>query len=369
MSEGRPLVRPTIARLPSSPPGLAPGSQAAALGIDRVLSLGLNEGFEPPFPSALAAIASGSSGVNRYPSRGSGELVAALAERHGVSADEVFVSAGADAAIGYVCQACLDPGDEAIVPWPSFPSFVRDTEKRDAVPVLVPLSNWAIDVDAVLAAVTSRTRLVFIATPNNPTGLALDRTELLRLAEGLPDDVLLVVDEAYFDYLDPTVRIDAIAELSRAERPTLALRTFSKLYGLAGLRVGYAVGPAVVIDAMRRVQRGYDVGALAQAAALASLADTAEVERRRLSNAAAVEALGTLLERHGLEPIDESRANFVLARVGGRATEVAEALLALGIQVQLGAPFGAPGTLRVTAGSGDDLAALDRALTTVFSVG
>jgi histidinol-phosphate aminotransferase len=340
-----------------------------ALGVDRIISLGLNEGTEPPFPAALAALEAGIAGVNRYSARGSGELVEALATHHAVSPDEVFVSAGADAAIGYVCQACLDPGDEAVVPWPSFPSFVRDTEKRDAVPVLVPLSDWAIDVDAVLGAVTSETRLVFVATPNNPTGLALDPAESGRLAAALPDDVLLVVDEAYFDYLDPTDRLDAIEDLFRTGRPTLVLRTFSKLYGLAGLRVGYAIGPAVVVDAMRRVQRGYDVGALSQAAALASLGQPGEVERRRVANATAVAALFALLDRHGLEPLQGSRGNFVLARVGARADEVAAALERAGVIVQHGAPFGATGTLRITAGTADDLNVLDRALTTVFSSG
>jgi histidinol-phosphate aminotransferase len=369
VSDGRPLIRPTIARLPACPPGFAPGAQAAPLGAERVVLLGLNEGHEPPFPSALEAIAAGVASVNRYPSRGSGELVGALAEHHGVTADEVFVSAGADAAIGYVCQACLDPGDEAIIPWPSFPSFVRDTEKRDAVPVLVPLSDWGIDVDAVLAAVTPQTRIVFVATPNNPTGLSLDRSEVLRLSEGLPEDVLLVVDEAYFHYLDHAATTDAIEDVFRTGRPTLVLRTFSKLYGLAGLRVGYAIGPAAVVDAMRRVQRGYDVGALSQAAALASLADADEVERRRVANAAAVKELAELLERHGLDPIAGSRSNFVLARVGERASGIAEELQALGVIVQLGAPFGAPGTLRITAGSEDDRARLDRALTSVFSAG
>ncbi len=369
MTESRPLVRPTIARLPACPPGLGLGSLPAALGVEQVVSLGLNEGTEPPFPAALEAIAAGISSVNRYSARGSRELVEALARFHHVSQDEVFVSAGADAAIGYVCQACLDPGDEAIVPWPSFPSFVRDTERRDAVPVLVPLNEWSIGVDDLLEAVTPRTRLVFIATPNNPTGLALDQRDALRLARSLPDDVLLVVDEAYFHYLEPDDRFDAIEDVFRTGRPTLVLRTFSKLYGLAGLRVGYGIGSAVVVDAMRRVQRGYDVGALSQAAALASLGDATEVIRRRKANHLAIDSLAALLARHGLDPLGESRGNFVLARVGADATRVAAALEALGIMVQNGAPFGAPGTLRITAGTSDDLEALDSALTAVFSSG
>ena len=201
-------VRESLERLPAAPPWYGLETIAERVGVEHVSSLGLNEGPEPPFPAAVAAMTRHLTGVNRYPARGSGELVAALAVRHGVSEDEVFVSAGADSAIGYVTQTCVDPGDEVVVPWPSFPSFARDTEKRDGTPVLVPLVDWQVDVDAVAAAVTGRTKIVFVATPNNPTGLALGRDELARLAAALPDTVLLVLDEAYFDYLEPETRVD-----------------------------------------------------------------------------------------------------------------------------------------------------------------
>ncbi|MFN8223883.1 MAG: histidinol-phosphate transaminase [Gaiellales bacterium] len=354
-------VRDSVRRLPPSPPGYGLETIGARAGRPAV-SLGLNEGPEPPFPAALEAITRLIAGVNRYPTRGSGELVEALARRHSVSEDEVFVSAGADSAIGYVAQACVDPGDEVVVPWPSFPSFARDPEKRDATPVFVPLVDWRIDVDAVAAAVTPRTRIVFVATPNNPTGLALEREELLRLATALPDDVLLVLDEAYFDYLDPVSGLDGIRDVYAVRSRTLVLRTFSKLYGLAGLRVGYAIGPPGVVDGMRRVQRGYDVGLLAQAAALASLGHEDEVARRAASNRAAVAELTAQLERHGLDPLAGSCGNFVLARIGPDAEPLGEALLERGIIVQSGAPFGAEGTLRITAGSERDRAALETAL-------
>lgn len=354
-------IRGSVSRLPVCPPGFGLDTIAKRVG-GAVTSLGLNEGPEPPFPTALDALARHLDRVNRYPARGSGELVAALATHHQVSEDEVFVCAGADSAIGYATQACIDPGDEAVVPWPSFPSFARDTEKRDGVAVLVPLSDWQIDVDALAAAVTRRTKLVFTATPNNPTGLALERSALDRLARSLPESVVLVVDEAYFDYLDADSRADAIRDVYPVRSQTLVLRTFSKLYGLAGLRVGYAIGPAALVDAMRRVQRGYDVGLLAQVAALASLGDEVEVARRAASNAEAVAALYPILERHGLSPVLGSRGNFVLARVGDDAEALAAALLERGILVQSGAPFGSPGSLRITAGSEADRAVLDAAL-------
>ena len=355
MSDGSRFVRPSLEQIPPGDPipGLAPG----------VASLGLNEGLSGPFPSALATIAAGTATLNRYPERGSATLVAALAARHDVPEAQVSVAAGADALIGYVCQAVLDPGDEVIVPWPSFPSFVRDAQKRDAVPVLVPLdSTGRLDVAAVRAAVTPRTRLLFVATPNNPTGRAVPADELIALVRDLPDHVLPVLDEAYFDYLDPADRFDAIADLVHGGEDVLALRTFSKLYGLAGLRVGYGIGPAAVVAAIRKVQRGYDVGALAQIAALASLEDTAEVDRRRAANLNAVAELTEVLTARGLEPLPDSATNFVLVDVGSDPDAIAAALLAAGVSAQSGTPFGAPTSLRISAGSRAELELLDAAL-------
>jgi len=357
VSDGARFVRPSLEQLPPSEPTPPPPATET--------SLGLNEGIDGPFPAALAAIDAAVSRLNRYPGRGSDALVNALAARHGVAATQVIVTAGADAAIGYVCQAVLDPGDEAVIPWPSFPSFLRDAQKRDARPVVVPLTDYRIDLDAVLEAITPATRLLFVATPNNPTGLALPRDEVISFVRALPEHVLPVVDEAYFDYLDAADRLDAISDIVRPGSDALVLRTFSKLYGLAGLRIGYAVGPTAVVAAMRKVQRGYDVGSLSQAAALASLDDAAEVERRRIANREAVARLVNILRRHGLEPLEGSVTNFVLVEVGADASDLAAALLAHGVSVQPGAPFGAPKAVRIGAGSPDDLAALDTALAAV----
>ena len=354
MTDGARFVRPSLEQIPQGDPAprLPPG----------VASLGLNEGLNGPFPSALAAIAAAVPELNRYPGRGSAELVDALAARHGVPAAQVLVAAGADAVIGYVCQAVLEPGDEVVVPWPSFPSFVRDPQKRDAVPVAVPLADGLVDLEALRAAVTPRTRIVFVATPNNPTGRAVRRDDLIGFVRDLPEHVLPVIDEAYFDYLDPAGRVDAVADLVRAGDDVLALRTFSKLYGLAGLRIGYGVGPAAVVSAMRKVQRGYDVGALAQVAALASLDDEDEVERRRAANRVAMDALVSLLRERGLEPLSGSVTNFVLVDVAIDADLLTRRLLASGVSVQSGVPFGAPTSLRIGVGSAAELALLDTAL-------
>jgi histidinol-phosphate aminotransferase len=351
---GARFVRPSLEQIPASDPSPLPAP--------GTVSLGLNEGLSGPFPAALRAIAEAVPTLNRYPGRGSAELVEALAARHEVPAPQVVVAAGADALIGYVCQAVLQPGDEVVVPWPSFPSFVRDAQKRDAVPVLVPLVEGVVDTDAVREAITPRTRLLFVATPNNPTGRIVPRDELIALVAGLPAHVLPVLDEAYIDYLDPDDRFDAVADLVLGGYDVLALRTFSKLYGLAGLRVGYGVGPAAVVAAMRKVQRGYDVGALAQVAALASLDDDDEVVRRRAANRGAMAALDALVRARGFVPLPESSTNFLLVDVGSPADAAADVLLRSGVVVQSGAPFGAPTSLRIGAGSEADLARLDAAL-------
>jgi len=362
VSDGARFVRPSLEQIP-------PGNPVPQLAVG-VASLGLNEGLSGPFPSALRAIEEAVPRLNRYPGRGSFELTTALAGRHGVPAAQVVVAAGADALIGYLCQAVLQAGDEVVVPWPSFPSFLRDPQKRDAIPIAVPLVHGNVDLAALEAAVTGHTRLLFVATPNNPTGRAIPRDDLVAFVRRLPEHVLPVIDEAYFDYLDPGDRLDAIADLVLAGDDVLALRTFSKLYGLAGLRIGYGVGPSAVVSAIRKVQRGYDVGTLAQVAALASLEDEAEVEQRRATNRHAMAALAALLRARGLEPLSGSATNFVLVDVATDPDDLAARLLCHGVAVQSGAPFGAPGSVRIGAGSAADLALLDAALGSVgFSPG
>ena len=191
------------------------------------------------------------------------------------------VCAGADAVVGYICLATLDPGDEAVTGWPSFASYVIDPLKLGAVPVRVPLVDERIDLDAVLAAITPRTKLVFIAAPNNPTGTTNTRAELDAYFERVPEHVITVLDQAYFEYLEEPDYPEGVTEyLARGHR-VLVLRTFSKIFGLAGLRVGYGIGPADVITAIGKVRRAFDVTSAGQEAALASLDETAEIARRR----------------------------------------------------------------------------------------
>jgi histidinol-phosphate aminotransferase len=359
---GRPdVVRETLAGLVPYEPGKPVEEVQRELGLDRVVKLASNEGPYGPFPSALEALERAAAELNRYPDGGCYRLRTALAERHGVRFDEVTVCAGADAVIGFTCQATLDPGDEVVTPWPSFVSYVLDPLKLAAVPVRVPLRDERIDVDGLLDAITPRTKLVFVATPNNPTGTMTSRAELDSYFARVPGHVLTVVDQAYFEYIDDPEYPDAISEYAAAGHRVLVLRTFSKIYGLAGLRVGYGVGPADVVTAIGKVRRAFDVGTTAQEAALASLDDEAELARRRSGNRDAMAELVRVLREAGFDPAGPAVANFVFVDVGD-AGAVADALLRQGVIVRPMAPFGAPGALRITAGTPEEIDHLAHAL-------
>jgi histidinol-phosphate aminotransferase len=335
------------------------------LGLPRVVKLASNEGPFGPFPAALEAIERAAREGNRYPDGGCFRLTNALAERHGVLPEQVTVAAGADAVIGYIAYATLEPGDEVVTGWPSFPSYVLDPLKLGAVPVRVPLRDWRFDLDAILGAITPKTKLAFVATPNNPTGTMSTRIELDDYFARVPEHVLTVVDQAYFEYIDDPDYPDAVEEYLKRGHRVVVLRTFSKIYGLAGFRVGYGVGLAELVSGIRKVQRAFDVSTAAQEAALASLGDEREPARRRRINAEAMAELERVLREDGHEPVGPARGNFLFVEVGEDADALNAALLRQGVIVRPMGAFGAPTALRITAGTPDEIAFLAEALATV----
>jgi histidinol-phosphate aminotransferase len=360
-------VRPALAGLVPYEPGKPVEEVQRELGLERVVKLASNEGPYGPFPEALEAIERAAPELNRYPDGGAWRLRNALAERHGVRFEEVTVCSGADAVVGYVCQSLLDPGDEVVTAWPSFASYVIDPLKLGAVPVRVPLVDEAIDLDALVDAVTSRTKLVFVAAPNNPTGTTNLRAELDAYFARVPSHVLTVLDQAYYEYLDHPEYPEGIGEYFRTEKRVLVLRTFSKIYGLAGLRVGYGIGPADVITAIGKVRRAFDVTTMGQEAALASLDSHDEVRRRREANREAMALLERIVREHGLEPAGPAVANFLFVRVPDAAA-TNEALLRRGVIVRPMGSFGAPDALRITAGTLDEIGVLAEALADMSAV-
>jgi histidinol-phosphate aminotransferase len=361
------LIRPALAGLVPYEPGKPVEEVQRELGLERVVKLASNEGPFGPFPAAREAIERATLELNRYPDGGAYRLRHALVELHGVRVEELTVCAGADAVIGYVALATLDPGDEAVTGWPSFPSYVIDPLKLAATPVRVPLRDERFDLEAILEAITERTKLVFIAAPNNPTGTTSTRDELDAYFERVPPHVLTVLDQAYLEYVDDPAYPDGIEEYFKPGRRVLVLRTFSKLFGLAGLRVGYGIGPEEVITAIGKVRRAFDVTSAGQEAALASIGDEAEVARRRKLNRESLALLQDVLHRRGLVAAGPAVANFLFVRVGDAAS-LDRALLERGVIVRPMGPFGAPDALRITAGTPEEIAFLEAALDEVLAV-
>jgi histidinol-phosphate aminotransferase len=324
------------------------------LGLERCVKLASNEGPFGPLPAALEALERSIVELNRYPDGAAWRLRGALAERYGVAYEEVAVGAGADGIVDCLSQATLDPGGEIVCGWPSFPSYVIDALKLGAVPQRVPLRDHRYDLEAMLEAIGPRTKLVYVCHPNNPTGTTNTRAELDAFLDAVPGHVLVVVDQAYREYVDDPGYPDAIEEYYKAGRPIAVLRTFSKIYGLAGLRVGYMVAPPAVVTAVNKVKGPFDVSSAAQAAALASLGEPDEIERRRRLNAEGMVTLGRALRENGFEPAGPAVANFLYAETPGDSRQVFEALLREGVIVRPLHGFGAPNAIRVTCGTPDE---------------
>jgi histidinol-phosphate aminotransferase len=346
------LFRASIADLVPYEPGKPVEAVQRELGLDRVVKLASNEGPFPPFPAALEAMERGERELNRYPDGGVWALRSALAEHAGVAFEEVIVGSGADGIIDLLSQATLDPGDDVVCGWPSFPSYVLDAAKLGADARRVPLRDHTYDLDAMLEAIGPRTKLVYVCHPNNPTGTANGRAELVSFLDRLPEHVLCVLDQAYFEYIDDPDYADGV-ELFREGRRIAVLRTFSKIYGLAGVRVGWAVAPPDVVTATSKVRRAFDVTATAQAGALASLDAPDELARRRALNATGRARLAEILREHGLEPVEPSLGNFLFVDVGG-GRALFEQLQREGVIVRPLDGFGAPEAIRVSVGTPEE---------------
>jgi histidinol-phosphate aminotransferase len=348
------FFRPAVRDIVPYEPGKPVEEVQRELGLERVVKLASNEGPFGPFPAALEALARGITDLNRYPDGGAYRLREALADRHGVRFEEVAFGAGADGVIDCLAQVTLDPEDEIVLGWPSFPSPVIDALKLGAVPKQIPLRDGRYDLEAMLDAVGRRTKLVYVCHPNNPTGTMNTRAELDDYFARVPEHVLTVLDQAYFEYIDDPEYPDGIEEYVKRGARAIVLRTFSKLYGLAGLRLGYGVGPAALATAIGKVRRAFDVNQLVQEAALASLGDPAEIERRRLDNAAQRPRVERALREQGFEPAAPAVANFVFAEVGEDSRPLFEQLLREGVIVRPTHGFGAPGAIRVTVGTAEE---------------
>ncbi|MCW2923502.1 MAG: hisC [Thermoleophilia bacterium] len=363
-------AKPALQGLRPYEPGLSAEALRRRIGGDApIVKLGSNEGPWGPLPGAVAAITAHVAGLNRYPDGAFHELRGRLADITGARPEQVVLGNGADSILINLSLALLRPGDEVVFGWPSFITYALSVRKVDAVPVQVPLdADHRYDLDAMRAAVTDRTRMVYVCNPNNPTGTYVDRDRLTRFVDSLPEGVLCVVDEAYHEYVTAPDYPDGIGELVVAggRSNVLVLRTMSKIYGLAGLRVGWGVGPAEVVRAIDTVRGPFEMNALANVAALASLDERELLAERVEATETGRASLAEALHEVGLAPIP-GVANFLCVPLPGGvdAAEVARQLEERGVIIRPLAMFGMPDGIRITVGDPDDVAAVVGAIRAV----
>ncbi len=352
-------VKPFIAKLEPYQPGKPIEELERELGISGAIKLASNENPLGPSPRAVEALQRMLGEMHRYPDGASHELRRALAGRLGVEPASLVFGCGSDEILELLAKCFVGPGDEVVYAWPSFAMYPIVVGGQGATPVAVPLDAGHVhDLDAMLRAVTARTRLVFVCNPNNPTGTSVGAAAFDRFVDALPSHVVLAIDEAYVEYAR---RADFPAALAHVRRrpATITLRTFSKIYGLAGLRVGYGVGDPELISYLERARHPFNVSLAAQIAARAALDDDAFVARSRAVNAEGIALLERELAGLGLEttPTD---ANFILVRARGRDTY--ERLLRRGVIVRPLGGFGLEDHVRITIGTQPENARLIEAL-------
>ncbi|WP_282094396.1 histidinol-phosphate transaminase [Epibacterium ulvae] len=332
-------------------------------GQTRVLKLSANENPFGPSPKAIAAAQSAAPDLHRYPSTDHTELRAAIGEVHNLDPDRVICGVGSDEVLQFVVQSYTGPGDEVIYTEHGFSMYPILARQAGATPVCVPETNRVVDVDLILKAVTERTRLVFLTNPGNPTGTLLPADEVARLAEQLPDHILLVIDGAYAEFVRPEARFDAGVDLVDTRANVIMTRTFSKVYGLGGLRVGWGYAPREIIDVLNRVRQPFNLSNLSLATAEAALRDRDYLDMCRRENAKWREWLAGELAALGV-PSDQSHTNFILARFADQnEADACDALLQTrGIIVRKVAGYGILEGLRITIGDEEGCRAVAAAI-------
>lgn len=352
------LPKSSIADLVAYKPPLSPVSGK------RVIKLNLNEGALGPSPKAMTAMATVAASMHRYPPVEASGLIQTIAEHHGIDAQRIVVGCGSDELIQALCLAFLEPGDEAIHTQYGFLLFPIATKVAGGVPVSAPDDGYTASVDAILAAVTARTKLVFLANPNNPTGTYVSSAEVQRLRDNLPGRVLLVLDSAYAEYVQKDDYSAGIGLVEQTEN-TVMLRTFSKMYGMAGLRLGWAYCPKPIADVLYSIKPPYGVNYPALAAGIEAVRDTEFFARSLAHNAKWAPWLQEEFREFGLTP-HPTVANFMVLEfptTPGKTAEEARAYLAeRDILVRDLVSYGIPNAVRLSVGTEEENHALVAAL-------
>ena len=353
----RPVVE-TIKPYQPGWPDKTPQELCRLLERPEVAKLSFNESPYGPSPMAIRAMQEGACQVHLYHDMEAKALRQKLADRHGVTPEHVYIGNGGDEAIALLVNAFVSPGDEVIFPWPTFGQYANATTIMDGVPVRVPVrtEDLKADLPAMLAAVTERTRILFLCNPNNPTGVAVKGQELRSFLSSVPQNVLVGLDEAYIEYVDDPDFVSGADILSEFPN-VVAIRTFSKVFGLAGMRIGYGVGSPEIVALVQRVRPIFNVNGLAQLGAMAALEDKDFVRNSVDLNAAERRSLTKQLTDLGWR-VFPSQTNFLFVDTGLDSTSLADAARAAGIIIRAGAGWGYPSFLRISLGTKEQNAAL-----------
>lgn len=355
--------KPSIVDLPVYKPGKPIEEVKKELGLSEVIKLASNENPYGAAPSAKAAIIRELDNLFLYPDGSAAELTAALAQHLGVASDNIIFGCGSDEIIALIARAFFLPGDETIMADQTFSVYKSNADIEGAVSIEVPLKNGTHDLDAMLAKITERTKVVWICNPNNPTGTIVPEDALITFLDAVPAEVMVVLDEAYFEYVTDLSYSNGI-KLLDAYPNLVVLRTFSKIYGLAALRIGYGVASPQIISLINKVREPFNTTRLAQVGALAALADQEYVQECRKLNSAGIQQLQGEFQRLGLESFP-AHGNFIMVDVRKPAFDVFDALLRQGLIVRAG-HHRYPTYIRVTVGSAEQnsafIAALEQAL-------
>jgi histidinol-phosphate aminotransferase len=357
------LHRQAIEKIRPYIPGKPIEEVERELGARGVIKLASNENPLGPSPLAVSAIADQLEKVHLYPDAAGHYLRMKLSEKLGVSPDHIVLGNGSVEIVEQITEAYLDVGDEAVVGWPAFFKYIISTQIMGGTPVRIPLKEMRYDLPAIADAVGPDTRLIFIANPNNPTGTMVTADEVDVFLDRIPEEVIVVFDEAYSEYLEDTSYPDTLRYLE-TDKSIIILRTFSKIYGLAGLRIGYGIARPEIISALNRVRETFNTNSIAQTAALHALEDTAHVEMSKSHNLSEKARLTRELEMMGLQ-CTPSVANFILVDLRREAAELCNLLLQEGVIVRPMLMYELPDCVRLTIGKKDEN---DRVLETLSGI-
>lgn len=344
------LAREEIRKLPLYVPGKPIDEVKREFGLTEIIKLASNENPWGPSPKAILAMHEAITDVQRYPDGSAYELKGALTKVFGLSRNEFLLGNGSEEIVQMIAKAFFRPNDEILMGHPSFPRYETVSRLMGAKPMEIPLENGYYPLSEILKKISSRTRAIFICNPNNPSGTVVQEAELRAFVDAVPREVILVFDEAYYEFTE-----DCLSGVSflQEERPVIVLRTFSKAYGLAGIRLGYAIAHSELIDSLNRVREPFNANCVALAAALAALQDQEYLQGIIKKNREERERVTAGLKELGAE-VYPSQTNFVMAFFGEKGINLGPKLLERGIIVRPGVAFGYPDALRISIGTSSE---------------